>query len=101
MDYVVSLVCRAFVPGKSTDIRRLILRMGLQILETELLTHYHQSKICFGYDCYWVKADLRSLIWARSGGRIHRAHVRYDVVAGLSISEHGDSLFPLRGARFH
>lgn len=69
VDYVISLVCRTFIPGKSMDIRRLIFRMGLEILETELLTHYHQSKICFGYDCYCVKADLRSLIWARAGGR--------------------------------
>lgn len=68
-DFVGSLVLRAFVPGKSSDFTRLILRMGLQILETELLTHYHQSKICFGYDCYWVKADLRALIWGRNGGR--------------------------------
>lgn len=70
--YLPSLARQALWDGifhrTAADIVLAILRIGLYVLENERLALHHHSRVWFGWDAYWVRADVRAMVWDRLGG---------------------------------
>lgn len=51
------------------DLEKVIVRMGFDILESERFALHHQPRVCFAWDAYWARADVRSIVLEQFGGR--------------------------------
>lgn len=73
--YLARLVPAALMTGPGAPIVEAVLHLGFYALEAELLARHHRWRVCFGWDAYSVRADVRAAVWQRLGrkyvGYIH------------------------------